>query len=486
MSATLTQPLPAPGPTAPLAGIDVPRPWLAQVLYDTLGRTGARVGLAWIGVVGFFAVFAPFVASSHPYLLKTTDPLLAGKYGAWSSPLLKHLSGADVSLVVLTAAAAILWFSRRLRTSQKLLLFCVVLLAIIPLTHWKPVLDWTKGKIRDWPTFTGSKLREGLKLASLGFIVADLALAGWILFTASIPRAAKGVCTGALALVAVMLFIVPVDPPLTAVYEEYREAQAAGQVKFILRAPLPYSSSDRLRDQFDIDRPHPRAPSKDHWLGTERNGADILSNMIHACRIAMAIGFIATGIAVVIGSIIGGLMGYFVGWVDLLGMRIVEIFNAIPTLYLLLAFVAFFGRNLYMMMVIIGVTTWPFEARFVRAEFLKLRNQDFVHAGRAAGLPVTSVLFRHMLPNAMAPLLVAASFGIASAILYESTLSFLGLGLVDKPSWGQLLNQAVSDAGNFAWWLATFPGLAIFLTVFAYNLIGEAVRDALDPKLRKS
>ena len=123
-------------------------------------------------------------------------------------------------------------------------------------------------------------------------------------------------------------------------------------------------------------------------------------------------------------------------------------------------------------------------ARFVRAEFLRLRNQDFVQAAKAAGLPLRSVLFKHMLPNAMAPLLVSASFGIASAILIESTLSFLGLGLIDEPSWGKMLSQAVSDAGGFYWWLATFPGIAIFLTVFAYNLVGEAVRDALDPKLK--
>lgn len=207
--------------------------------------------------------------------------------------------------------------------------------------------------------------------------------------------------------------------------------------------------------------------------------------MIHASRIAMAIGFISTGIAVLIGIFVGGLMGYFVGWVDLLGMRLVEVFGAIPTIYLLLAFVAFFGRNIYLIMVIIGLTSWVGDARFVRAEFLKLRKQDFVQAAIAAGLPLRSILFRHLLPNALAPLLVSASFGVASAILAESTLSFLGLGLVDEPSWGQLLNQAVSAGGGFDWWLATFPGLAIFLTVFAYNLIGEALRDALDPRLRK-
>lgn len=178
-------------------------------------------------------------------------------------------------------------------------------------------------------------------------------------------------------------------------------------------------------------------------------------------------------------------MGFFSGPVDLLGMRIVEIFGAIPTLLLLLCFVAFFEPNLYVMMAIIGVTGWEGYATFIRAEFLKLRNQDFVQAAIAAGLPLRSVLFRHMLPNGMTPVLVSASFGIASAILAESTLSFLGIGLVSESSWGKLLNQALGAGGGFYWWIAIYPGLAIFLTVFAYNLIGEALRDALDPRLLK-
>ncbi len=165
-------------------------------------------------------------------------------------------------------------------------------------------------------------------------------------------------------------------------------------------------------------------------------------------------------------------------------MRLVEIFEAIPTLFLLLTFVAFFGRSIYLMMVIIGITSWSGYARYVRAEFLKLREQDFVQAAVACGLPLWSILFRHMLPNGLAPLLVAASFGVASAILAEATLSFLGLGLVDDPSWGQMLNQAVQSS-TFNWWLAVFPGGAIFCTVFAYNLIGEALRDAVDPHTQR-
>lgn len=277
-----------------------------------------------------------------------------------------------------------------------------------------------------------------------------------------------------------------VAPPALTIYEQYREMEATGAVERIVRAPIPYSAKDYLRDfgETGIEAPL-AAEGRRHWLGTEANGADVAARMIHASRIALGIGFIATGIALVLGTLIGGLMGYFSGVLDIIGMRLVEIFEAIPTLFLLLTFVAFFGRSIYMMMIIIGITSWSGYARYVRAEFLKLREQDFVLAAEACGLPLTSILFRHMLPNGLAPLLVAASFGVASAILAEATLSFLGLGLVDDPSWGQMLNQAVQSS-TFNWWLAVFPGGAIFLTVFAYNLIGEALRDAVDPHTQRS
>jgi peptide/nickel transport system permease protein len=487
MSATtLTQPLPPePAPPAlPSAASPPPTPWLAQVMLDTVGRTGARLGLIWIGIIAFFAVFGPFVANSHPYFLKTDDVLLVREFGTTSSPLLRYLTGTDVTLLVVAVAAVVLFFNRSLMVRHKLALFALILLWILIVAHWRPLFDWYRDEIHNWGK-SDSKARVAWGLIGTSLLVlCSPILIVLIISLASIPRRALKLCVAALAVVSVILAIFPVDPPKLSVYEQYREAEARGHVRSVLRAPIPYSASDRLRDQFDPDRPHPWPPYRGHLLGTESYGADILSRMIHACRIAMAVGFIATGIAVFIGSIVGGLMGYFVGWVDLLGMRIVEIFGSIPTLYLLLAFVAFFPRNLYLMMVIIGLTTWVGDARFVRAEFLRLRNQDFVHAARAAGLPLRSILFRHMLPNAMAPLLVSASFGIAVAILYEAVLSFLGLGLVDEPSWGQLLNQAVGAAGSFYWWLAMFPGAAIFLTVFSYNLIGEALRDALDPKLK--
>ena len=271
--------------------------------------------------------------------------------------------------------------------------------------------------------------------------------------------------------------------PVITDYGKYRDEAGLANYAIVLTAPIPYSPKDYLRDFADTGFEEPlQSGHRTHWFGTEENGADVLSRMIHASRIALGIGFVATGIAMVLGIMIGGLMGFFSGLIDMLGMRLVEIFEAVPTLFLLLTFVAFFERSLYLMMVIIGVTSWPGYARYIRAEFLRLREQEFVQAAVVCGLPLRSILFRHMLPNGIAPVLVAASFGVASAILAESTLSFLGLGLVDDPSWGQMLSQAVRSS-TFYWWMALFPGAAIFLTVFSYNLIGDALRDAIDPQL---
>ncbi|MEP3857410.1 MAG: ABC transporter permease [Porticoccus sp.] len=382
------------------------QPWTTQVAVSLLGRTSARIGLSWIGLLVIIATFSPFLASSHPLYLVVD--------GQASSPLLQHMTALD--WVWLTGLPMIL------------------AIALLPLPLWKKFLS----------------------------VLVGLGLTAMIAYTV-------------------------VSPPALVIYEQYRELEATGKVETMIRAPIPYSAKDYLRDYADtgIESPLLTSEQRTHWMGTDENGADVASRMIHASRIALGIGFIATGIALVIGTIIGGLMGYFSGIVDIIGMRLVEIFEAIPTLFLLLSFVAFFGRSIYMMMVIIGITAWSGYARYVRAEFLKLRQQDFVQAAVACGLPLRSILFRHMLPNGLAPLLVATSFGVASAILAEATLSFLGLGLIDDPSWGQLLNQAVQSS-TFNWWLAVFPGGAIFLTVFSYNLLGESLRDAVDPHTNRS
>jgi peptide/nickel transport system permease protein len=228
-------------------------------------------------------------------------------------------------------------------------------------------------------------------------------------------------------------------------------------------------------------------PSSQHWLGTDDVGSDVLCRIIHGSRISLSVGFVAVGISSVIGVFVGAILGYYGGKVDFIGMRFVEIMMAIPVFFLIITIVAFFPRSLLNIMIIIGITGWTGNARFVRAEFLKLRKQDFVQAARALGLPLRSILFRHMLPNGMAPVLVNATFGIAGAIFTEAALSFLGFGVVPPtPSWGQMLSKGVSPTGDFLWWLSLFPGLAIFLTVVTYNLVGEGLRDAIDPRLRKA
>lgn len=234
-------------------------------------------------------------------------------------------------------------------------------------------------------------------------------------------------------------------------------------------------------------------PRPVHWLGTEDSGADVASRIIMATRVALSIGFVSTGIAVIIGVVFGAIIGYFGGWVDFVGMRIIEIFMAIPRLFLLLTIIAFLPPEwgpymLYAMMIVIGLTSWMASARFIRAEFFRLRESDYVQAAKACGLPLRSILFKHMLPNGVAPVLVSASFGVAAAIFVETGLSFLGFGIKPpNPSWGQMLNEAVDpDIGVFYWWLAIFPGILIFVTVFSFNLIGDALRDAIDPKLKKA
>ena len=292
----------------------------------------------------------------------------------------------------------------------------------------------------------------------------------------------KRICLIILASILISLVSsLSVSSPKAVIYDQYREGLSSGEIESAYFAPIPYSPTDRLRDD-----PSPlKAPSTKHLLGTDEDGADVLSRLIYGSRIALGIGLVATFTSLIIGVLYGGVMGFYSGWVDIIMMRFLEIFESIPSLFLILTVVAFFGRNIYLIMLIIGLTGWPGYARFLRAEFLKLRQQDFVQAAEASGLSLGSILFRHMLPNGIAPLLVLSSFGMASAILVEATLSFLGLGAIDQPSWAAMLNQAVGPGGSIAIWMATFPGLAIFLTLFAYTLIGEALRDAIDPRLQQ-
>ena len=223
-------------------------------------------------------------------------------------------------------------------------------------------------------------------------------------------------------------------------------------------------------------------PSVRHWLGTDQLGRDVAAGLIHGTRISLTIGLVVVGIQATIGILLGGLAGYYGGWVDLLISRFLEMMLGIPTFFLIITVAAIFPPSIYLIMVILGLTGWMGIARYIRSEFLKVREREYVEAARGLGGSDLRVMFRHILPNALAPVLVSMAFGVATAILAESALSFLGIGVpAHLVTWGSILAEA--RANTFAWWLAVFPGLAIFLTVTVYNLLGDGLRDALDPRV---
>ena len=227
------------------------------------------------------------------------------------------------------------------------------------------------------------------------------------------------------------------------------------------------------------------APSMNHWFGTDPLGRDVFSRMIWGARISLKVGFVATGFAIIIGTILGAVSGYYGGWIDSLIMRFVDIMLCFPTFFLILAVIAFLEPSIWNIMIIIGLTGWMGVTRLVRADFISLRERDFVQAARAIGAGDMRIIFLHILPNSMASILVAATLGIAGAILTESALSFLGIGVQPPtPSWGNILT-AGKDNIDIAWWLSLYPGLAILITVVGYNLLGEGIRDLLDPRLKK-
>ena len=227
-------------------------------------------------------------------------------------------------------------------------------------------------------------------------------------------------------------------------------------------------------------------PSWNNFFGTDQYGVDVLAKMVHGTTVALLVGFLSMGIAGTIGIIVGALGGYFGGWVDMLTSRITEIVMCVPTLVLILALVAIVDKpTIWKTMAIIGCTGWTGIARLTRGEFLRLKSSEFVMAARAAGAGPVRIMLRHILPNALAPILVPITFGIAAAILMESSLTFLGFGPPPPAaSWGSLLNSARSNLAM--WWLVVFPCTAIFLTVLAYNLIGEGLQEATDPRLREA
>jgi peptide/nickel transport system permease protein len=236
--------------------------------------------------------------------------------------------------------------------------------------------------------------------------------------------------------------------------------------------------------QHDIARTGYLSPRAGNLLGTDRFGRDVLSRIVYGARISLAIGFVATAISITIGTLFGALAGYFGGRIDTLIMRFTDMVLAFPRLILLIMIVALFGPSITVIIVVLGLTQWPGTTRIVRGDVLSLREREFIHAAHALGMSRSRIVLRHLIPNVLAPVIVTATLGIGNTIVMEAGLSFLGMGVqAPTPTWGSMVAEGRDNLLG-AWWVATFPGLIIVLVVLAFNLVGDGLRDALDPRLR--
>ncbi|MBA2319941.1 MAG: ABC transporter permease [Deltaproteobacteria bacterium] len=311
-----------------------------------------------------------------------------------------------------------------------------------------------------------------------------LAAFAWFRRTAALPKRERvrdrrrglGVLVG--LWLAFLVGVLAVPTRTAPVHFPRAEARLveAGTPPLVVYPPVAWSYAET-----DVTRTS-QGPSGAHWLGTDAAGSDVFARLVFGTRVSLTVGLFAVAIYVTFGTIIGAVAGFFGGRIDTVLMRVVEVVICIPSLFLILSVAAFITeRSIFHIMFIIAAVAWTGPARLVRAEFMRMRDLDFVSAARASGFSRTSIIFEEILPNALGPVLVSATFGVASAILVESTMSFLGLGDITVPSWGQILAAGRNDN---SWVLILAPGFAIFLTVSLLNLLGEGLRDALDPKLR--
>ncbi len=228
-----------------------------------------------------------------------------------------------------------------------------------------------------------------------------------------------------------------------------------------------------------------KPPSAAHWMGTDRSGRDVYARLVKGGQVSLAAGFAAVAIIMTIGVVLGAAAGFFGGWVDAAIMRFTDILLAIPLILLLITAAALFAPGLRTTIVVIGLASWPGAARLVRGQILALKEQEYVTAARAVGASSLRIVVRHLFPNALAIIIVEATLWLSYAILLEASLSYLGLGVqIPTPSWGNMLQDGQRELLYGAWWLTLFPGLAIFLTVLAFNLMGDGLRDAFDPRHR--
>ena len=270
-------------------------------------------------------------------------------------------------------------------------------------------------------------------------------------------------------------------------WERFLAHRLAVASVFVLLALALLSAAAPLVSPYDPERTRLldiyEPPSAIHPFGTDSLGRDLATRILYGGRVSLSVGVLAVTVAISFGTLVGMIAGYYGRWIDAILMRFVDMMFSFPRLFLLIIFGVFFkGMTLGVIVLVLGLLSWMTTSRLVRATFMSLKEREFVLAAHAVGVPDRRIILRHLLPNSLAPIIVAATLGVASAIISESTLSFLGLGIQPPtPSWGNMLRDATSDMER-APWLAVFPGLAIFLAVVSINFIGDGLRDALDPR----
>jgi peptide/nickel transport system permease protein len=269
--------------------------------------------------------------------------------------------------------------------------------------------------------------------------------------------------------------------------ERFRAHRPAVMGIFVLATLAILSAAAPIVSPYDPDKTVLLSlyepPSLQHPFGTDDLGRDLATRMLYGGRVSLSIGLLAVSVALTVGTLVGVVAGFYGRWIDSLLMRFVDMMYSFPRLFLLILFGVFFkGMTVPVIVIVLGLLSWMTTSRLVRASFLSLKQREFVEAARAVGASDRRIIFRHILPNSLAPIIVAGTLGVASAIIAESTLSFLGLGIQPPTSsWGNMLNHATTDMGK-APWIAIFPGLFIFLAVVSINFIGDGLRDALDPR----
>ena len=260
--------------------------------------------------------------------------------------------------------------------------------------------------------------------------------------------------------------------------QDWKDVAESDEMGFAIWPPVEWHPN-----QFDPTSLK-QAPSDAHWLGTDDLGRDVLSRLIHGTVVAMLVGIIAMSLSSAIGITLGVIAGFFGGWVDITLSRITEVVMCFPSFFLIIAVIAFLEPSIINIMLVLGFVGWTGIFRLIRGEVLLVRNLDYIAAAKSMGMSETRIMFKHVLPNVVSPVLVAVPFGIAGAVLAETSLSFLGFGDPSVPSWGEIVYQGRTYVSQGMWHLTVYPGIAIFVTLTAFNLFGQGLRDAMDPKLR--